>query len=156
VLDLKAIRGDPDGVRSALARRGEGPARTLDRVLELDARRRALLPELEQRRASKNAASKRIGELRREGGDASGAIAEVRDASGLEQELDAQLAAVQLELDAAVLSLPNPPAESAAREDTVVREVGDAGASGRDHLELLDGQTRWLSSVRAPPSADWP
>ena len=137
MLDLRAIRADPDAARAALARRGEGVADALDSVLELDARRRALLPELEERRAAKNAASKRIGELQREGGDASEAIAEVRAASGREQELDRELREVQAALDAALLALPNLPDASAAPADAVLREVGDAGATGRDHLELL-------------------
>jgi len=137
VLDLKAIRAEPAGVRAALARRGEAPVAALDRALELDERRRSLLPELERLRAEKNAASKRIGEVQREGGDASGAIAEVRATSEREKELDAELRQVQAELDAALAALPNPPDETAAPEDTVVREVGEAGASGRDHLDLL-------------------
>ena len=139
MLDLKAIRSDPGPVRAALARRGAEAAEALDRALELDERRRALLPELEELRAAKNAASKRIGELQREGGDASAAIAEVREASGREKELDTELREVQEGLDVALLALPNPPDDSAADEDTVLREVGDAGASGRDHLELLGG-----------------
>ncbi len=139
MLDLKALRSDPDAARAALARRGGSASQALDQVLELDARRRALLPELEERRAAKNAASKRIGELQREGGDASAAIAEVKEASGREKELDAELSGVQGALDAALLAIPNPPDESAAGEDTVLREVGEPGASGRDHLELLEG-----------------
>jgi len=139
VLDLKAIRSDPGAARDALARRGDAVAEALDRVLELDAGRRSLLPELEELRAAKNATSRRIGELQREGGDAAEAIAAVREASGRETELDAHLAEVESELDAALLALPNPPAPSAASEDTVLREVGEAGACGRDHLELLDG-----------------
>ena len=139
MLDLKAIRSDPGAARDALARRGDAVAEALDRVLELDAGRRSLLPELEELRAAKNATSRRIGELQREGGDAAEAIAAVREASGRETELDAHLAEVESELDAALLALPNPPAPSAASEDTVLREVGEAGACGRDHLELLDG-----------------
>ena len=135
MLDLKAIRADPDAARTALARRGAGEA--LDRVLELDARRRALLPELEDLRATKNEASKRIGELQREGGDASEAIAEVRAVGDREKQLDAELKAVQEELDAVLATLPNLPDPDAAQEDSVIREVGEAGASGRDHLELL-------------------
>ena len=135
MLDLKAIRAEPDAARAALSRRGADEA--LDRVLELDARRRALLPELEELRAAKNAASKRIGELQREGGDASEAIAEVRTVGEREKQLDAELKAVQEELDALVATLPNLPDPEAAPEDTVIREVGEAGRSGRDHLELL-------------------
>ncbi|MGI8659430.1 MAG: serine--tRNA ligase [Thermoleophilaceae bacterium] len=137
MLDLRAIREDPGVARAALARRGGSAAEDLDRALELDARRRALLPELESLRADRNAASKRIGELQREGGDADAAIAAVREASGREQEIDAELGGVQEALDAVLATLPNPPQESAADADTVLREVGDAGAAGRDHLELL-------------------
>ncbi|MBA3359028.1 MAG: serine--tRNA ligase [Thermoleophilaceae bacterium] len=137
MLDLKAIRAEPEAVRAALARRGDAPVAALDRALELDERRRSLLPDLERLREEKNAASKRIGEVQRGGGDASAAIAEVRATSEREKELDAELRQVQGELDAALAALPNPPDETAASEDTVVREVGEAGAAGRDHLDLL-------------------
>ena len=139
MLDLKQIRANPDAARTALARRGDEQAEALDRVLDLDERRRGLLPELEQLRAAKNAASKRIGDVQREGGDASAAIEEVREASGREKDLDGRLRAIQEELDAGLLALPNVPDESAAPEDTVLREVGEAGSAGRDHLELLEG-----------------
>jgi seryl-tRNA synthetase len=137
VLDLKAIRTDPDAARAALARRGPETAAVLDRVLALDARWRMILPELEQLRAEKNDASKRIGQLQREGADASEAIAKARTLGERERELDAGLASVQAELDAALAGLPNLPDPGAPPEDTVVREVGEAGATGRDHLELL-------------------
>jgi seryl-tRNA synthetase len=44
VLDLKAIREDPAPVREALARRRDGSAERVERVLALDVRRRELLP----------------------------------------------------------------------------------------------------------------
>jgi seryl-tRNA synthetase len=43
---------------------------------------------------------------------------------------------VRADLDAILVTLPNLPAPDAPDEDTVLREVGDAGATGRDHLEL--------------------
>ncbi|MDQ3644307.1 MAG: serine--tRNA ligase, partial [Actinomycetota bacterium] len=106
MLDLKAIR-QSDVARTALARRGDGAAQTLDRVLELDARRRALLPELEGLRAEKNDASRRIGELQRQGADASEAIGRVKQVSAREKQLDAELREVQAALDAGMLALPN-------------------------------------------------
>ncbi len=136
MLDLKAIR-QSDAARTALARRGDGAAQTLDRVLELDARRRSLLPELEGLRAEKNDASRRIGELQRQGADASEAIGRVKQVSAREKQLDAELREVQAALDAGMLALPNLPDPTAAPEDTVVREVGQSGAVGRDHTELL-------------------
>ena len=70
MLDLRQLREDPQPARAALARRGVDPA-ILDEALELDERRRAMLPELEELRRAKNEASKRIGELQRSGEDAS-------------------------------------------------------------------------------------
>jgi seryl-tRNA synthetase len=135
VLDLREIRRDPDRARAALARRGDAGA--LDEALSLDDRRRELLPELEQLRAEKNQASKRIGELQRSGEDASDAIEAVRGASTREKELDEELRTVEERRDAALAALPNLPDETAADSDEVVREWGEAGRSGRDHLELL-------------------
>jgi len=137
MLDLKAIREDPSPAREALARRGDGSEAVLDRVLELDVRRRALLPEVEELRSARKAASKQIGALQGQGEDASEAIAEVRRSGERMKELEAELRAVQDELDPALSELPNPPDPDAAPQDTVLREVGQAGAAGRDHLELL-------------------
>jgi seryl-tRNA synthetase len=134
VLDLRAIRSDPEAARAALARRDA--AGGLDRVLELDERRRALLPELEELRARKNRATEEIARAKRSGGDASTAIAAMRDLGGRERQLERELDEVQKELDAALAALPNLPDPDAADEDTVMREVGDAGRTGRDHLEL--------------------
>jgi seryl-tRNA synthetase len=139
VLDLKEIRSEPDAARAALARRGDGSDERLGRVLELDERRRAILPELEGLRAEKNAASRQIGELQRSGGDAAEAIAAVKAVGDRQKALDAELKAAEEELETALASLPNLPDESAADEDAVVKEVGEAGASGRDHLDLLGG-----------------
>ncbi len=137
MLDLKALRQDPDAARAAVARRGQAAAEALDRVLSLDARRRELLPELEQLRADKNAASKRIGALQREGNDASEAIAAVKKVGERQGSLESELDGVEKDLDATLAALPNLPDAAAPPEDAVLREVGEAGSSGKDHLELL-------------------
>src|SRR5262245_4437514 len=136
MLDLKAIRRDPEPVRVALARRRDGSEATLDRVLELDARRRELLPETEARRARQNEASAAIGRAKQEGRDASEEIAAMQDVARRVKLLNEQVAGVDAELDEAMMALPNPPDPTAADEDTTLREVGDAGTSGRDHIEL--------------------
>jgi seryl-tRNA synthetase len=136
VLDLREIREDPEPAREALRRRGFDLA-LLDEALELDERRRAVLPQLEQLRQSKNEASKRIGELQRRGEDASEAIAEVKGVSAREKELEEELRRVE-ERRAAVLGLlPNLPDPTAPDEDEVLREEGEAGRTGASHVELL-------------------
>jgi seryl-tRNA synthetase len=136
VLDLRQIREDPGAARAALARRGVDVA-VLDQALELDERRRVILPELEELRRQKNEASKRIGELQRNGEDASSAIAEVRKVSAREKELDEELRSVEERRLAAVAALPNLPDATAPARDEVLREEGRAGATGRSHVELL-------------------
>ena len=138
MLDLRKIREDPEPARAGLARRGAEPS-LLDEALELDDRRRALLPELEERRRLKNEASRRIGELQRSGEDASEAIAEVKGASARETELEEELRSVEERRSAALAALPNLPDAEAPPQDEVLREEGEAGRTGRNHVELLDG-----------------
>jgi seryl-tRNA synthetase len=137
VLDLKLLREDPERVRAALARRG--PTDALDELLGLDARRRELLPEVEGLRAEQNRASQAIADAKRSGADASGAIGEMQGVAKRKKEGEAELAAVEERIRGLGATIPNPPAESAPDEDEVLREVGEAGATGRDHLELLAG-----------------
>jgi seryl-tRNA synthetase len=139
VLDLKAIRRDPEPVRAALARRRDGSEAALERVLELDARRRELLPETEALRARHNEASAAIGRAKQAGGDAAEEIAAMQDVARRVKALGEELTGVEAELDQALATLPNPPDPTAADEDETIREVGEAGATGRDHLELAGG-----------------
>jgi seryl-tRNA synthetase len=136
VLDLREIREDPEPAREGLRRRGFDVA-LLDEALELDERRRALLPELEELRRHKNEASKRIGELQRTGADASAAIAETKEVSAREKELDEDLRAVEERRTVLLAALPNPADPTAPVEDEVLREEGEAGKTGRSHVELL-------------------
>jgi seryl-tRNA synthetase len=136
VLDLRQIREDPQPARDALARRGVDPA-VLDEALELDERRRSLLPELEDLRARKNQASKRIGQLKGSGEDASEAIAEMTGVSARVKDLEDELGSVEQRRSEVLASLPNLPDPTAAPEDEVIREVGESGRTGRTHVELL-------------------
>jgi seryl-tRNA synthetase len=52
------------------------------------------------------------------------------------RELSDQESSVRAEREAALASLPNLPDPEAPDEDTVLREVGEAGKTGADHLEL--------------------
>jgi seryl-tRNA synthetase len=52
------------------------------------------------------------------------------------RELSDQESTVRAQREAVLATLPNLPAPDAPDEDTVLREVGQAGATGRDHLEL--------------------
>ena len=131
MLDIQLIRRDPDAVRAALRRRGEAAAAAVDRLLELDHRWRTIRAELEELRAEQNRASKgRKGPPTPEEREQLAALA----ARG--RGLSDEEAAVQSERERELASLPNLPADDAPDEDTVLYEVGEAGATGKDHLEL--------------------
>jgi seryl-tRNA synthetase len=140
MLDLKLIREDPDAVRAGLERRRVDPGR-LDEVIALDSRRRELLPALEETRATQKRAGEAIAAAKRSGDDASDAIAEMGQVASRVKEMQAEVADVEERLRAARVALPNLADPDSPPEDEVLREVGDAGKTGRDHVDLLG---RWL------------
>ena len=100
-------------------------------MLELDQRWRAIRTELEELQAEQNRASRgRSGPPTPEEREQLAALA------GRGRELSDEESRIRGELDAVMALLPNLPADDAPDEDTVLREVGEAGATGRDHLEL--------------------
>src|ERR1700755_964970 len=115
MLDLKLLRSDPERVTPARPRGGAGGE--VDELLPLDARRRELLPTIEDAQAERNAASKRIGEIKREGGDADAEIAAV---GRLRETIDAgkeELEGIESALRELTLSLPNIPDDDAPDGD---------------------------------------
>lgn len=148
MLDLKALRADPEGARTALARRGDGIAERVDRVLELDERRRALVPQVEDLRAEAKRRSKDVGARMKAlselpADEAQSQRAEIttwaKEPTVQAESLKTELEGVDADLQTALLLVPNLPDPTAAPEDTVVREVGERTTFAfepRDHLQL--------------------
>jgi seryl-tRNA synthetase len=142
MLDLKLIRSDPERVKRALARRGA--AEQVDELLSLDARRRELLPEVENAQAERKALSKRIGEAKQAGEDAEDLMASVQTLKDRIEAGKEELEKVDAELGALSLALPNIPdpdaPEGTTEQDAVVLgEVGERPEfdfEPRDHLEI--------------------
>src|SRR6478752_9096349 len=145
MLDLKAIRSDPERVKSALARRGA--AERVDELLGLDARRRELLPEIEGAQAERKTLSKQVGEAKQRGEEAEDLVATVQNLKERIEAGKAELEKVDAELERVAATLPNLPEPDAPdgvdEEDAVVlREVGerpDFDFEPRDHLEIGTG-----------------
>ncbi|MDX6667606.1 MAG: seryl-tRNA synthetase [Solirubrobacteraceae bacterium] len=129
VLDLKLIRREPEAVRKALARRGAQAG--LDRVLELDERWRALTQQLEDLQAERNKATRG-----RRGPPSPEEHAQESELAERGRALSDEHKAAEDELNAALAALPNLPDADAPLEEQVLKEVGEAGRGGRDHLEL--------------------
>ncbi len=131
MLDIRAIRNEPDGVKASLARRGIDPS-SIDTVLDLDARRRELITRRDEARAEIKALSKQVGRLRGSG-DTTGAdeaMAQSRALGSTVDELDATETGVADELHELLLGIPNvihPDAPDGASDadNPVIRQVGD-------------------------------
>ncbi|MBR2931901.1 MAG: serine--tRNA ligase [Rikenellaceae bacterium] len=126
MLTIKQIRDDKAAAIAKLAKKGVDAAPVIDKIIELDDRRRAIQVELDTMLAAQNKATKEIGMLmgqgrREEAEQAKANVAELKKKSA---ELQAESTAVQEELNAAIVSLPNFPAEivpeGRTAEDNVV------------------------------------
>lgn len=144
MLDIKLIRQDPERFRAALARRGDPALDTaVDALLALDGRRRALLADVEQRKAERNTASDEVARRKRAGAPVDDLLATLRTSSERVKQLDAEVRAVDAELDAALLRVPNLPHDAVpdgdASANKVVRSWGEPPAfsfAPRPHWEL--------------------
>jgi seryl-tRNA synthetase len=141
VLDLKRIREDPDGVRAALARRGEGAGAAIDELLSADAQWRAATSSAESMRAEQKTRSEEFGAARSRGEDAPELRTAMQQLSAQVKRQTEQAASAKERLDELVARLPNLPDPTAADgpEDELVKTVGEPAALSfqpRDHLEL--------------------
>jgi len=141
LLDIKRIRENPDLFRAALARRNLSDA--VDRLLEVDERRRSLTARVEELRAEQNRASKAIGAA--QGEEKQRLIDDVAKVSAELKELAPELAEAEAELNRLLAETPNVPHESApdgfTEEDAVeVKRNHDEPPAfdfePRDHAEL--------------------
>ncbi len=110
MLDLRLIRNNPELVREAMAKRGVDVP--LDELLDLDARRRGLLTDLEQKKAQRNAVSERIGHMRKAKQDADQLIAEMKGLSEEIKQGDDELRELDQRIRDILLILPNIPHSS--------------------------------------------
>ncbi len=111
MLSRDLLRNAAERVRDQVAGRGYD-GELVGRWVDLDASRRAALVELEQLKERRNRASKKIGEIKREGGDAEAEIAEVGRLKGRIGALEERLTGIDAELSEVELELPNLPHDS--------------------------------------------
>jgi len=107
MLDINIIRETPEIVRKALQDRQMDPS-PVDGILELDARRRALLAEVEVLKAERNAVSKEISQMK----DAAARqekIDAMRKVGDRISTLDKDISQVETDLSALTATLPNIP-----------------------------------------------
>ena len=137
MLDPSLLRDRFDAVQEALARRGTDFSAQLEKLRQLDAERRRLLPELEGLKRDQNSAGEELARAKKQGQDITALQDANRQRGQRIKQLDVELAALEERRHAAVLVLPNVP-----------------------HPSVPDGRTaadnKEVRSYGTPPAFDFP
>ena len=139
--DIRWIREDPDGFDRAMARRGIAPQAT--DILTLDEKRRTGQTELQQLQARRNDASREVGAVRQQGGDASALIDEVsriKDRIAGLEAADREIAAAMNDRLAGLANVmaDDVPEGASEADNAEVRRWGEPVLinDAREHFEL--------------------
>lgn len=149
MFDIKLLRNSPDQVKKAMqARKCDAD---IDALLELEARRRSTIYQLEQLRARQNKAGERIAECKRNGEKADAVIAEMKEIKESIAALEEESRTLDDRLLQQLLQLPNvphctTPEGKDALENPVVRTWGEPpkfSFEPRDHVDIAE----WLGII---------
>lgn len=129
MLDIKKLREDFDGMKAGVERRRKGDF-GLERVRELDVKRRAVLAETEALKNKQNTTSREVPKLKKEGKDTTELFKEMKELSNKIKELDAEVTSIEEELREVLLGVPNVPFKDVQEGDddsdnVEIRKVGE-------------------------------
>ncbi|GAA3212506.1 serine--tRNA ligase [Actinocorallia longicatena] len=140
MIDLRALRENPDVLRASQRARGEDES-VVESLLSLDEERRSALTAFEQLRAEQKASGKLVS--RAQGEEKQALIAQGKEMAQQVKDLEARAAELGAELEKLLKTVPNLVEEGApagGEQDYVVLEhVGELPVfdfTPRDHLEL--------------------
>lgn len=136
MLDVKLIRENPKFVKERLKTRSGDYIQNVDRVIQLDVKRRELISKSDSIKAKQNADSKQIPILKKQGADVSGLMSEMKLLSEQVKELEIQIREIEQEQNTFLLNIPNLPAPEVP--------------AGKDDSENVE-QRRWGN----PPKFDF-
>ena len=109
MLDIKYIRENPNETIERLAMKGRDAAAEIAEIIDLDAKRRAMINENEQLKAEQNKTSKLVPQYKKEGKDVSEIFARMKELSNTVKANDEKLAEVEDRYNTLMYGLPNLP-----------------------------------------------
>jgi len=144
MLDIKSIREDPDKVREGC--RKKGVDFDLDRLLEVDEKRRKVLMEVEGFRSQQKRMSREIHEKEGEKGQRVG-IDRVRNLKTQLRDSEKELRLIEDEFNTLMRMIPNLPLPEVPEgrdetENVVIREVGQRSTfdfTAMDYMKIAEG-----------------
>jgi seryl-tRNA synthetase len=161
--DIRVMRDNPDAFDNALARRGLPPQ--AQRLIALDEQRRAKILALETAQARRNAASKEIGEAKKNKDEekAKGLLNEVAALKETMPAMEVEEKTVSKALDDALAEIPNLPMCPTARTRKITSSTIASVRSAITHLRrssiLISAKhsAKWISRPQqnSPAHALW-
>ena len=143
MIDLKALRENPEAVRASQRARGEDEA-VVDALLSADERRRAAIARADALRGEQKAFGKQVGRARGQERDA--LLAKGKELAAEVKAAEAEQARTEAELDELHRAVPNvvhPDAPPGGEDDFVVlKHVGEPREFDFEPLDHLDLGTR--------------
>lgn len=112
MLDIKLIRENPEMVKAAMKTRNKDMDAVVDEVLEIDAKRRELMKATDALKQEQNAASKKIPQIKKEGGDISEIMARMNEIKAVIKADDAKIAELDARQKVLIYEFPNVPNSS--------------------------------------------
>ncbi len=164
MLDIKRIKENPEAVKAGLRAKEVDCDAIIDRILELDEQRRALIASTESRKAEQNRVSKEIPLLKKQGKDVAPIFAEMAALKAGMAEDSAKLDEVLAEYKTAMLSLPNLPDEDllpgGKENNEPLRYVGkkpEFDFAPKHHVDLCEGLglIDYVRGVKLAGAGNW-
>ena len=118
MLDIKVLRNEPDRIREALKKRYNDL--DITPAIELDKERRAILSDVEQKKAKQNEISKKVPAMKKAGEDVTAVFAEMKELSNEIKEDDEKVRDIDAKLRDFMLRIPNIPNDTVpvGKDDT--------------------------------------
>jgi len=130
MLDIKAVRENPQRVKDAMRSRNKDMDALVDEVLAIDEQRRAIMTASDALRNEQNEASREIPKIKKEGGDVSAIFAKMSELKETIKKNDEQLSELEDKQKKIMYEFPNIPHTSVpvGKDDSdniEVRKVGE-------------------------------
>ena len=140
MLEIGFVRANLDLVEAKLRARGADPAALLGDFRSLDQRRREAITQAETLKARRNELSQQVGQLKRQGQDATALMDETRALKDRLEELDKTATALDDEMRLALSRVPN-----------LTRDEVPEGKSEADNVTVKEWGTKRVFDFEAKP-----
>lgn len=110
MIDLKTLREEPELIRQAIASRGD--KLDLNEIIEIDARRRQIIMQLDNLRKERNELSEQVGKLKRQRKTAEDLMNKARAIGEKIKDAEQELKELETKFDELIAWLPNIPHKS--------------------------------------------